>query len=91
MIVTITMTISTKSATANRLRPSSDEAWSPTVFDEKRWFRYNVTGTDHQVWPTYDVYLLRRGGSVHKVQVIGYYGPAGEARRISFRYVRLDG
>ena len=61
------------------------------VFDEHRWYRYNLTGTDHQVWPTFDVYLLRRGETMYKVQITGYYGPAGETRQVSVRYARLDG
>lgn len=61
------------------------------VFDAKRWYRYNLTGADHQVWPTFEVYLLRRGSQVWKVQLIGYYGPAGEPRQISIRYARVVG
>jgi hypothetical protein len=60
------------------------------VFDTHRWYRYNLDG-DHQVWPTYDVYLIRRGEEVYKVQITGYYGPAGEPRHITFRYAKLAG
>ena len=60
------------------------------VFDEHRWYRYNLTGSDHQVWPNFNVYLLRRGDALYKVQVTGYYGPAGEPRHVSVRYARLD-
>lgn len=59
------------------------------VFNSKPWYRYNITGTDHQIWPTYDVYLIKRGAEVYKVQIIGYYGPTGEARQIAFRYAQL--
>ena len=69
--------------------PASPEAWSAAVFDEQRWYRYNLTGSDHQVWPTFDVYLVRRGNEVYKVQVTGYYGADGKARQITFRYARL--
>ncbi len=58
------------------------------VFVEHPWYRYNLEG-NHQIWPTYDVYLIRRGESVYKVQITGYYGPAGESRRVTFRYARL--
>jgi hypothetical protein len=61
------------------------------VFVSHPWFRYNITGTDRQVWPTYDVYLVRRGGTVYKIQLIGYYNAAGEARHVTFRYARLRG
>lgn len=60
------------------------------VFDEFPWFRYNLTGSDHQIWPTYDVYLLRKGEDVYKVQVTSYYGPAAQPRQITFRYQRLQ-
>jgi hypothetical protein len=58
------------------------------VFVAHPWYRYNLQG-NHQIWPTYDVYLIRRGDSVYKVQLIGYYGPAGEPRRVTFRYARV--
>lgn len=58
------------------------------VFTAKPWYRYNLTGA-HIVHPTYDVYLVRRGGEVYKIQILDYYGPAGEPRQISFRYARL--
>lgn len=59
------------------------------VFDQHRWYRYNLAG-HHQIWPTYDVYLIRRGGEVYKVQLIGYYGPTGESRRITLRYAPIE-
>jgi hypothetical protein len=58
------------------------------VFDAKRWYRYNLTGS-HDITPTYDVYLVRRGSDVYKVQLISYYNEAGDSRRITFRYERL--
>lgn len=61
------------------------------VFKAHPWYRYNVTGTDHQVWPTYDVYLLKRGATMYRVQLVSYYGPAGEPRRITLRYARIGG
>jgi len=60
------------------------------VFDANRWYRYNLTGS-HDITPTFDVYLVRRGGVVYKVQLIGYYDPAGESRRITFRYAKIAG
>ena len=59
------------------------------VFAESPWFRYNVTGTDNQIWPTFDVYLIRRGDEVWKVQLTGYYDAAANPRNVSFRYARL--
>ena len=68
--------------------PAAGAAWSATVFDDSKWYRYNLEG-NHQVWPTYDVYLVKRGSEVYKVQVTGYYGADGTPRQISFRYARL--
>lgn len=68
--------------------PASPASWSPTVFDESRWYRYNLAG-GHQVWPTYEVYLVKRGSEVYKVQLTGYYGADGSPRQISFRYALL--
>lgn len=61
------------------------------VFKARPWYRYNLTGTDHQIWPTFNVYLLRRGERMYKVQLTSYYGPAGETRRITLRYARIAG
>jgi hypothetical protein len=69
--------------------PASASAWSADVFTTSKWYRYNLTGTDHQVWPTFDVYLVQRGSEVYKIQLTNYYGPGGEPRRITFRYAKL--
>lgn len=59
------------------------------VFASNPWYRYNVTGTDNQIWPTFNVYLVQRGGEVYKVQLTGYYGPTGASRQITLRTARL--
>jgi hypothetical protein len=59
------------------------------VFTQSPWYRYNLTGQDHQIWPTFDVFLIRKGETVYKVQIIGYYSTAGDSRWITFRYERL--
>lgn len=58
------------------------------VFDEHRWYRYNLAG-NHQIWPTYDVFLVKRGNEIYKLQLIGYYSDMGESRHITFRYAKL--
>lgn len=59
------------------------------VFDETPWYRYNLQG-NHQIWPTYDVYLIRSGSDVFKVQIVSYYNATdGAARHITFRYAPL--
>lgn len=60
------------------------------VFSEHPWYRYNLLG-DHRISPIFDVYLVRRGDVVYKVQIIDYYGPAGEERRVTLRYERIAG
>jgi hypothetical protein len=69
--------------------PTSGAGWNADVLTTAKWYRYNLTGTDHQVWPTFDVYLVQRGSEVYKVQLTNYYGPGGEPRRITFRYAKL--
>ena len=58
------------------------------VFGSNPWYRYNLTG-ENIIHPTYDVYLIKRGDAVYKVQLIDYYSAAGDPRNISFRYARL--
>jgi hypothetical protein len=58
------------------------------VFNSHPWYRYNLTG-ENIIHPTFDVYLVKRGDDVYKVQLINYYGAAGEPRHITFRYARL--
>lgn len=60
------------------------------AFAAHPWYRYNITGNDHQIWPTYDVYLVKRGSTVYKVQLISYYEPtSGRSRHVTMRYARL--
>jgi hypothetical protein len=59
------------------------------VFTSQPWYQYNVTGTDNQIWPLFNVYLVRRGGEVYKVQLTSYYGLDGASRQITLRYARL--
>ncbi len=59
------------------------------VFAASPWYRYNITGTDNQIWPTFNVYLVKRGSEVFKVQLTSYYGTAGASRQITMKYARL--
>jgi hypothetical protein len=59
------------------------------VFAKKPWYRYNITGTDNQIWPTFNVYLISVGSSVYRIQLISYYDTAGTARQITLRYSRI--
>ena len=60
------------------------------VFVTSPWYRYNITGTDNQIWPTFNVYLIRRGEEVFKVQLTGYYGATGTPRQITVRSVQVQ-
>lgn len=58
------------------------------VFNSHPWYRYNLTG-ENIIHPTFDVYVIRRGSAAYKVQLVNYYGSAGEPRRITIRYALL--
>ena len=60
------------------------------VFVTSPWYRYNITGTDNQIWPNFNVYLIKDGETVYKVQIISYYGPTGTARQITLRTSRVS-
>lgn len=51
---------------------------------------YRYDGTTHQVWPTYDVYLVKKGSDVYKVQVTNYYSTAGVFGNITLRYAKIS-
>ena len=60
------------------------------VFGTNRYYRYNIAG-DNRISPTFDVYLIKRGSAVYKLQVISYYNAAGQPRHITFRYKQIAG
>ena len=70
--------------------PATTPGWSAETFATSKWYKYNLSG-DNRISPTFDVYLVRRGAVVYKLQLVDYYGPAGETRRISFRYAKVQG
>ena len=56
----------------------------------RRWYKYNLDG-GHQIWPTFNVYVVRKGEAHYKVQIAGYYHPdTGDSRHITVRYERLE-
>jgi len=59
------------------------------VFESHPWYRYNLTGDDHLIWPTFDVYLIKRGDEVYKLQIISYYNETADARHITARFAPL--
>ncbi len=58
------------------------------VFAIHPWYRYNLTGS-HDISPIFDVYLVRNGNKVYKLQLTDYYDPAGKDRHITVRYSLL--
>ena len=67
----------------------ASSSFAADVFANQRWYRYNITGSDNQIWPVFNVYLVARGTTVYKVQLINYYSAAGAPRHITFRYAKL--
>jgi len=59
------------------------------TFTANKWYRYNLAG-GHQIWPVFNVYLVRSGNDVYKIQLTGYYSAGGDSRHISFRYEKLS-
>ncbi|MCU0647269.1 MAG: HmuY family protein [Gemmatimonadaceae bacterium] len=62
--------------------------FSTNGFQGSPW-RYNILGNDNQVWPTFDVYLVRRGTATWKLQFTSYYGQGAQERQVTIRYARL--
>jgi hypothetical protein len=58
------------------------------VFGSTPWYKYNLAG-DNRITPTFNVYILKRGTTAYKVQVINYYSAAGAPRNITFRYQQI--
>jgi hypothetical protein len=50
---------------------------------------YRYDQGPHQVYPSYDVYLVKRGTTVYKVQVTSYYSTAGVFGNITLRYAKI--
>jgi hypothetical protein len=60
------------------------------VFGASPYYRYNILG-DNRISPNFNVYLIKRGTAVYKLQVLSYYNPASptQARYITFRYEQI--
>jgi hypothetical protein len=51
-------------------------------------FRYNLEGTN-KLHPTFNIYLVKVGTRVYKLQLVNYYGNAGESAHPTIRYARI--
>jgi len=61
----------------------------PSDFDDNRSpFRYNLQG-GNLLWPTFNVYLVRVGTRVFKIQLIDYYSATGQSGFPTFRYAEV--
>lgn len=60
-----------------------------TVDDASGVFWYNIEG-NNRMWPTFNVFLIRSGSAVYKVQVTDYYDVGGESGHVSFRFEQLQ-
>ena len=63
-------------------------AFPATVDDASGTFWYNIQ-QNNRMWPTYNVFLVRVGTSVYKVQIIDYYSATGDSGYPSVRFQRL--
>jgi hypothetical protein len=52
-------------------------------------FLYNLAG-DNRLTPTYNIYLIKVGTAIYKVQLIGYYGATGVSGFPTIRYARIQ-
>lgn len=59
-----------------------------TVDDASGVFWYNILG-DNRLSPTFNVFLVKRGEAVYKVQVTDYYNATGASGFPTIRYLRL--
>ncbi len=51
-------------------------------------FLYNLAG-DNRLTPTFNIYLIRVGTSVYKIQLIGYYDDSGQSGYPVIRYAKI--
>ena len=58
------------------------------IFGTNRYYRYNIAG-DNRISPTFDVYLIKRGDAVYKLQIVSYYNATNQPRHITFRYEQI--
>ena len=51
-------------------------------------FLYNLAG-DNRLSPTYNIYIVKVGTAIYKIQLIGYYGATGLSGYPTIRYARM--
>lgn len=88
-IMTLTATAENTTFDAVTSVPAT-ASFTTDVFTSHVWYRYNLTGNDHQIWPTFNVYLIKRGSAIYKVQVINYYDASANPRHITIRSAQIQ-
>jgi hypothetical protein len=64
-------------------------AFPSTIDDAGGIFWYDIEG-NNRLWPTYNVFLVRVGADVYKVQVVDYYSATGEAGHPTVRFEQIQ-
>lgn len=64
-------------------------AFPSTVDDAGGVFWYNIEG-NNRLWPTFNVFLVRSGSAIYKVQVTSYYNSSGESGFPTVRFEQLQ-
>ncbi len=64
-------------------------AFPATVNDASGFFWYNIQ-EGSRMWPTYNVFLVRTGDEIYKVQIAGYYDATGNSGHPTLRFQRLQ-
>lgn len=64
-------------------------AFPVTADDASGIFWYDIR-ENSRMWPTYNVFLVRAGEEVYKVQIFDYYGATGQSGFPSVRFQRLQ-
>ena len=63
--------------------------FSTALDDPNGPFLYNLAG-DNRLSPTFNIYLIKVGTEVYKVQVIGYYSATGAAGHPTIRFAKIQ-
>ncbi|MHB1330253.1 MAG: HmuY family protein [Gemmatimonadales bacterium] len=63
--------------------------FSAALEDKKGPFLYNLAG-DNRLSPTFNIYLVKAGNAVFRVQLINYYSAPGASGHITLRYAQIQ-
>lgn len=63
--------------------------FSSALDDPNGPFLYNLAG-DNRLSPTYNIYLIRVGDALYKLELTGYYSPTGVSGHPTLRYARIQ-